>query len=897
MKKNFLFGLLALMLAWFWFGGVSMAAGYVATIGNNCDWESPIWCYTDLTNAINAAEDGQTVTLLADWTIASNIVLSKNLTINVNGFKINNEWATNSIFQVIDGKTLTIDGSVKWSTVYWRINVWILTNNNGNVVLNWGTYWVWNWETVLHINGTCLDSNVTIKNATITSTNDNGIQLNGAGTFLIENSTIKWKTAVYLKAWTLTVKGSKLQSTATSHSNYSYNWNGSNPTWDSVVVDSCAYPGSVSIKNNPNLILWDNNTIIVENNSNNKQIWYYEANTDKEWWSMWEISSKDGNLTLPGSFKWIKDGDVYKIWYTVKFNCGDNCEVNDSSVLVWKRIEKPADPVENKTVIWFKENTHTNEWNFDDVVHIADVDSENWNITLYGEFRTPVTVTFMDGETELTDLKQTIATNTKAIKPEDPTKYGYTFLWWFKWNETSPFNFGTAIAENTTLTAKWHQKSTLSTNIWELDFEVWVPVEFTFTAAWYDDKNIMVKWTSKFSNAGAIDSLEYFEVNQVSCWNSYDTEAKWCWLPLVWDHFGPAAWFSMPEQPFSSKFRVTFNKAWEYSFTASMKKVDGDSVLCDTEVTFTVNPKTYTIILDSTVSNWTISTTPADKAAEWTEITLTATPASNYKLWSWTVKAEDDTTVTVTNNKFTMPAKNVTVSATFTAKSSGGSSSWGGGSSRKTETKADNAKATTWDTAKVDEQKTDESKADESKADETKTSEEAKAAADAQALKDGYSQEFIDAYNFARKNNITTKDTIREADMDAPLTRIAMAKMLSQYAINVLWKTPDTTKVVPAFPDVSAQLDADYDNGVTLAYQLWIMWIWIENFRPFAEVTRAEFGTALSRMLFCLEDGEWNEWYSTHLAQLIEEKIITNDNPNLKELRGYVMIMLMRSAQ
>jgi len=230
MKKNFLFGLLALMLAWFWFGGVSMAAGYVATIGNNCDWESPIWCYTDLTNAINAAEDGQTVTLLADWTIASNIVLSKNLTINVNGFKINNEWATNSIFQVIDGKTLTIDGSVKWSTVYWRINVWILTNNNGNVVLNWGTYWVWNWETVLHINGTCLDSNVTIKNATITSTNDNGIQLNGAGTFLIENSTIKWKTAVYLKAWTLTVKGSKLQSTATSHSNYSYNWNGSNPT-------------------------------------------------------------------------------------------------------------------------------------------------------------------------------------------------------------------------------------------------------------------------------------------------------------------------------------------------------------------------------------------------------------------------------------------------------------------------------------------------------------------------------------------------------------------------------------------------------------------------------------------------------------------------------------------
>jgi hypothetical protein len=61
-----------------------------------------------------------------------------------------------------------------------------------------------------------------------------------------------------------------------------------------------------------------------------------------------------------------------------------------------------------------------------------------------------------------------------------------------------------------------------------------------------------------------------------------------------------------------------------------------------------------------------------------------------------------------------------------------------------------------------------------------------------------------------------------EADMFGPLTRIAMAKMLSQYAINVLGKTPDTTRTI-SFPDVSAELDAQYDNGVTLAYQLGIM--------------------------------------------------------------------------
>jgi len=161
----------------------------------------------------------------------------------------------------------------------------------------------------------------------------------------------------------------------------------------------------------------------------------------------------------------------------------------------------------------------------------------------------------------------------------------------------------------------------------------------------------------------------------------------------------------------------------------------------------------------------------------------------------------------------------------------------------------------------------------------------------------GFSQEFKDAYAFAHENGITTMGSIEEADMYGPLTRIAMAKMLSQYAINVLGKTPDTSKVVPNFPDVDAQLDADYNNWVTLAYQLGIMGIGIEKFRPFDLVTRAEFGTALSRMLYGTADGEGADWYSTHLAKLMNEKIITNDNPQLQELRGYVMIMLMRSAQ
>jgi len=186
---------------------------------------------------------------------------------------------------------------------------------------------------------------------------------------------------------------------------------------------------------------------------------------------------------------------------------------------------------------------------------------------------------------------------------------------------------------------------------------------------------------------------------------------------------------------------------------------------------------------------------------------------------------------------------------------------------------------------------TDSTKLDEGKAEEKTDSEWSNQT----KLDNGFSQEFNDAYEFAFKNGITTKGSIKEADMYGPLTRIAMAKMLSQYAINVLWKKPANI-IVPNFPDVSEKMNSDYNDGVTLSYQLWIMWIWINKFRPFDYVTRAEFGTALSRMLYGLADGEWT-YYSTHLQKLMEEKIITNDDPSLQELRGYVMIMLMRSAQ
>lgn len=53
------------------------------------------------------------------------------------------------------------------------------------------------------------------------------------------------------------------------------------------------------------------------------------------------------------------------------------------------------------------------------------------------------------------------------------------------------------------------------------------------------------------------------------------------------------------------------------------------------------------------------------EAAENDEITLTVTPADGYEFEAWAVKGADETPITVTDNKFTMPAQAVTISATF----------------------------------------------------------------------------------------------------------------------------------------------------------------------------------------------------------------------------------------
>ena len=112
------------------------------------------------------------------------------------------------------------------------------------------------------------------------------------------------------------------------------------------------------------------------------------------------------------------------------------------------------------------------------------------------------------------------------------------------------------------------------------------------------------------------------------------------------------------------------------SATITVTTADGNKTATCKVTVSAAAATTYALTLVSP-TNGTLTASPSGYISEGTEVTLTATPASGYKLKA--LKAyktgEASTTVAINGNKFTMPAYEVTVEAEFEKTSSGGGGS------------------------------------------------------------------------------------------------------------------------------------------------------------------------------------------------------------------------------
>jgi len=169
----------------------------------------------------------------------------------------------------------------------------------------------------------------------------------------------------------------------------------------------------------------------------------------------------------------------------------------------------------------------------------------------------------------------------------------------------------------------------------------------------------------------------------------------------------------------------------------------------------------------------------------------------------------------------------------------------------------------------------------------------------------GYSvsDEMQAAYDYAYEVGVTTKDSAETANLTSQVTRAEMAKMITVFAEDVLGLVPNTSDTACAeFTDVSSA-QGDLEAYITSACQLGLMGrnndgTVATKFNPAGNLTRAQYGTLLSRALYGDVNNGGNPRYANHLQALNDDGIMTNiSNPNVLELRRWVMKTLQTADE
>lgn len=171
-----------------------------------------------------------------------------------------------------------------------------------------------------------------------------------------------------------------------------------------------------------------------------------------------------------------------------------------------------------------------------------------------------------------------------------------------------------------------------------------------------------------------------------------------------------------------------------------------------------------------------------------------------------------------------------------------------------------------------------------------------------------YSQELIDAFQFAYGLGVTTMCPIEKADITWNLLRKHLAKMITEYAVTIVWLYPDVTKKWCDMYDDMKNQTSETNFYSKMVCQLWLMWLEsdgidpLKSFTPNDVVTRAQFWTILSRLIFGdaynTKEKENIVWYKKHLNALKDHNIMNKiENPYMIEMRWWVLLMLQRTYE
>ena len=167
--------------------------------------------------------------------------------------------------------------------------------------------------------------------------------------------------------------------------------------------------------------------------------------------------------------------------FTVTFNSNGGSSIPSQKVLENNYVVRPNNPVKNGYEFegWYTDQSLTNRFNFQTRLI-------NSNITLYAKWviagQMPVYKVDFSYTSNETIYSQKVSSGDFVSKPTDPTRAGYEFEGWYKdSNYTEPYNFDNdTVDADTTIYAKWNQKSLLAEIFTLENVILLIPVVFIF---------------------------------------------------------------------------------------------------------------------------------------------------------------------------------------------------------------------------------------------------------------------------------------------------------------------------------------------------------------------------------------------------------------------------------
>lgn len=183
--------------------------------------------------------------------------------------------------------------------------------------------------------------------------------------------------------------------------------------------------------------------------------WYADIDLSNIW--NFDVNTVISDLTLYA--KWEKDAVVST--YDVTFDTQGGTHIELAKVEAGQRLDKPQNPSKPGFEFdgWFTDELMTIQYDFERPV--------TSNFTLYAKWKKVIPTEKYDVHFESNggspvESQLQLTTGSKIMKPQNPSKEGYTFEGWYTDNSLSKlWNFDKdLVSENMTLYAKWKKLNT-----------------------------------------------------------------------------------------------------------------------------------------------------------------------------------------------------------------------------------------------------------------------------------------------------------------------------------------------------------------------------------------------------------------------------------------------------